>query len=86
MPWLTRQIFWEVDPFEWPRCGAEMKLVALIDDNQVIEKILRHLGLRSRQALPVRAPPDPIMQDYVHEPFFDDPTCKLLPSRARQGG
>ena len=36
---------WEVDPLECPNCGAEMKLIALIDDGTVIEKILRHLGL-----------------------------------------
>ena len=28
-----------------PHCGAEMKLIALIDDDEVIEKILRHLKL-----------------------------------------
>ena len=35
---------WEVDPLDCPRGGSEMKLIALIDDNEVIEKILRHLA------------------------------------------
>jgi hypothetical protein len=35
---LIKQV-WEVDPFDCPRCGAEMKMIALIDDNVVIEKI-----------------------------------------------
>ena len=49
-----------------------MKLVALIDDNDVIEKILRHLDLWPENSLPARAPPRPIIQDYIIEPFLDD--------------
>ena len=63
---------WEVDPFECPRCGREMKMIALIDECAVIEKILRHMGLWVRDALPVRAPPEPVIRGYIHEPFFDD--------------
>jgi len=36
---------WEVDPLLCPDCQGEMKIIALIDDRTVIEKILRHLGL-----------------------------------------
>ena len=35
----------EVDPLLCLRCGAEIRLVAFIDDSEVIEKILRHLDL-----------------------------------------
>ena len=28
-----------------PKCSREMRIVALIDDREVIERILRHLGL-----------------------------------------
>jgi len=63
---------WEVDPLECPRCGAEMKMIALIDESAVIEKILRYLGLWSQQALPVRAPPIQVSREYIHEPFFED--------------
>jgi len=38
---------WEIDPLECPRCGREMKMIALIDDRAVIERILRSLGLWS---------------------------------------
>ena len=51
---------WEVDPLICPHCGAEMKLIALIDDGVVIEKILRHLKLWPELAAPSclsRAPP-----------------------------
>ncbi len=46
---------WELDPMNCPQCGSEMRMVALIDDNEVIEKILRHLDLWPEEALPARA-------------------------------
>ena len=51
---------WEVDPLICSHCGAEMKVIALIDDRSVVEKILRHLKLWPQQAEPAclsRAPP-----------------------------
>ena len=48
-----------------------MKMIGLIDDNEVIEKILHHLDLWPENSLPARAPPKPIMRDYILEPFFD---------------
>ncbi len=51
---------WEVDPLICPHCGAEMKLIALIDDDEVIEKILRYLDMWPEQTDPAclsRAPP-----------------------------
>ena len=66
---------WEVDPLICQHCGAEMKLIALLDDPAVIERILRHLKLWPEQAEPAclsRAPP-PTGVDRVMEPFFDDP-------------
>ena len=65
---LIKQV-WEVDPFDCPRCGAEMKMIALIDESAVIEKILRHLDLWTEPSLPARAPPVPIVQNYVIEPI-----------------
>jgi hypothetical protein len=41
---------WEVDPLICQHCGAEMKLIALIDDQSVIEKIatsLRYVAAHS---------------------------------------
>ncbi|MBC8869391.1 MAG: hypothetical protein H8E44_08235 [Planctomycetes bacterium] len=45
-------------PLSCPRCGSEMKVIALIDPPQgeVIEKILRHCGLWRAPA--PRPPPD----------------------------
>ncbi len=38
------QKVYEVDPFECPNCGATMRIMALIDDTDVIERILKHLN------------------------------------------
>jgi len=36
---------YEVDPLECLNCGASMRIIALIDDAEVIERILQHLKL-----------------------------------------
>ncbi len=35
---------WHVDPLRCPVCQHPMRVLALIDDRRVVEKILRHLG------------------------------------------
>ena len=35
---------WEVDPLLCPQCHHEMRVVSLINDAQIIERILRHVG------------------------------------------
>jgi len=67
---LIRKIY-EVDPLLCPKCGAEMKIVAFIDDPPVIRKILGHLGISSSSGLdpPHTATPTPTV---FAEPFLDD--------------
>ena len=43
---------WEVDPLSCPRCGHEMKIISLIHEPDVIERILRHLGLWKQHPRP----------------------------------
>jgi len=43
---------YEIDPFVCPRCGSEMRVIAIIQDVAEIKKILKHLKKVSR------APPD----------------------------
>ena len=43
---------WEVDPLTCPRCGHDMKIISLINDPFVIERMLRHLGLWKKQMAP----------------------------------
>ena len=61
---------WEADPLLCPRCQKEMRIIALIDERDVIERILRHLGLW-QQGVRVDSGPDP-PGDWVIEPWLDD--------------
>jgi len=36
---------YEVDPLKCPKCGGQMKIISFIEEDMVIEKILRHCGL-----------------------------------------
>jgi len=35
----------EVDPLTCPKCQGKMKIISFIEDGEIIEKILRYLGL-----------------------------------------
>ena len=55
---LLRRIF-EVDPLECPRCGHEMRVVALVSWPPMIDRILQHLRRRQcadRRHGPLRGP------------------------------
>ena len=58
---LMRRSF-ALDVLACPRCGGRLRLIALIEEASVIERILRHLGLPTEipAAHPARAPPLPI--------------------------
>jgi hypothetical protein len=53
------------DVLECPDCGGRRTVVALIDEPDVIRRILTHLGLPTSppQLHPARPPPDP---DFGH--------------------
>jgi hypothetical protein len=53
------------DVLACPRCAVRLKLVALIQDGAVIQRILRHLGLPDivPEMRPSRAPPLPFEAD-----------------------
>lgn len=64
---------WDVDPLLCPKCGGQMRLISLIEDAPVIEKILRHLDLWDGQARPTERGPLPTLEiGYIQEPFYDD--------------
>jgi len=62
---------WEADPLLCPICSREMRIVALLDDRDVIERILRHLGLWE-QGVRVHTGADP-PAEYTVEPWLEDP-------------
>ena len=41
---LIQQV-WHTDPLRCPVCQNPMRVIAVIDQREVVEKILRHLGL-----------------------------------------
>ena len=45
----VKQVY-EVDPLVCPRCAGAMRIIAFIEQPEVIEKILTHLGLWPAQA------------------------------------
>jgi hypothetical protein len=69
---LMRRTF-GVDIRACPRCGGRLRLVALIDQASVIQRILRHLGLPSDvpEPCPARAPPRPL--DSIEDQSQDAP-------------
>ena len=50
---LLKRVF-EIDIEHCPNCGGQLKIIAAILEQPVIEKILSHLGLQARA--PPRAP------------------------------
>ncbi|MFH1148781.1 MAG: hypothetical protein V1736_13910 [Pseudomonadota bacterium] len=57
-----------------PNCGREMRIVALINERDVIECILRHLGLREPwvRVVTTRDPPFEEFVETVIEDWLDD--------------
>jgi len=46
------QKIYEVDPLTCPKCSGKMKVISVIEDENIIKKILKHLGLWDRKARP----------------------------------
>ena len=72
------QKIYEVDPLTCPKCSGEMKVISVIEDEEVIKKILKHLGLWEVKSRPppkrANAPPPEIHTDYCHSqvPLSED--------------
>ena len=60
---------WHVDPRRCPVCQNPMRVIAVIDDPRVVEKILRHLSAW-HDPPPRPAPPDG-SGPYTYEPCLD---------------
>ena len=46
------QKIYETDPLTCPKCSGVMKVISVIENEDVIKKILKHLGLCEREARP----------------------------------
>ena len=63
------QKIYEVDPLTCPKCQGRMRILAFIEDEEVIKKILKHLGLWEVKARPpprVNPSPPNIHIDYSY--------------------
>jgi hypothetical protein len=60
---------YEVDPLKCSRCGDEMRIISIINEDAIIEKILRHCGLWKEQA--PRPPPEEKPPPVAAEPALD---------------
>lgn len=60
---------WNVAPLRCPLCQNPMRVIALIDDLRVVEKILRHLG--AWHDPPPKPPPQDLPGPYSYEPCYD---------------
>ena len=60
------QKIYETDPLCCPRCQGRMRIIAFIEDDEVIKKILKHLGLWDRKPRPPpKANSPPMTVDYT---------------------
>jgi hypothetical protein len=65
---LIRKIY-EVDPLTCSNCSGTMKVISVIEDQEVIKKILKHLGLW--QVKPRPPPRSAKSQPLSTEPHID---------------
>ena len=61
---------WHTDPLQCPKCQKQMRLIAVIDQPAVVEKILRHLNLWCGPATFAPARPPPKGSGAEPEPSF----------------
>jgi hypothetical protein len=65
------QKVWEADPLLCPTCHEPMRIIALIDEAEIIERILRHLGLWEEPVDLDRGPPEAIVELFPEEQHLD---------------
>ena len=46
------QKIYEVDPLTCPKCSGKMNIISVIEDPEIVKKILKHLGLWDQKARP----------------------------------
>lgn len=70
------QKIYEVDPLTCPKCSGIMKVISVIEDEEVIKKILKHLDLWDRKA---RLPPKVAIPKKTFKCNIDYSSSQLLP-------
>ena len=79
------QKIYETDPLTCPRCFGAMKVISVIEDEEIVKKILKNLGLWDRKARPPpKATGPPKVQEYSIDYAFSQLLC--LPDVASDEG
>jgi hypothetical protein len=60
------------DVLACPRCGGRLRLIALIEEAAVIDRILRHLGVATEIPAPGPARAPPLHADSPDQAGLDD--------------
>ena len=68
------QKVYEVDPLICPKCQGQMKIISIIDDFEIIDKILKHLDLWDVRN---HDPPPQKVSDYVLELVCDETDFRI---------
>jgi hypothetical protein len=82
------QKIYEVDPLTCPKCSGKMKVISVIEEEEIIKKILKYLGLSAcagtadRWEIQTRPPPRGNTPPNNIEPHLDYSNSQL-PSPAR---
>ena len=83
---LLKRVF-KIDMEHCPNCGGELKIIAAILEQPVIEKIFTHLGLQARAPLARRLAARRCKRlDDSDPPLFERPDTQGRRSRLRAGG
>jgi hypothetical protein len=65
------QKIYETDPLCCPRCSGKMKVISVIEDEDIIKKILKHLGLWEVKPRPPPKANSPPMTPEYHIDYTD---------------
>jgi len=65
------QKIYEIDPLRCPKCQSQMRIIAFIEDDEVIKKILKHLDLWDKKARPPPKANSPPMTSEYHIDYTD---------------
>ncbi len=83
------QKVYNVDPLLCPKCLGSMKIIAFIEDEEVISKILKHLGLWGLKQRPpprANAPCPDIHIDYTARPGATTSYVRIRPVHSCKTG
>ena len=65
------QKIYEVDPLTCPKCASQMRVISVIEDSEIVKKILKHLGLWDQKARPPPKANSPPMAPQYHIDYTD---------------